>query len=216
MSAPDVERDAVPAFLLASRTPERWADAVATDAAALLCDHAHCELKAAASAMTLMRRHGERLDLCERLGRLLREETEHAQRVLRELAARGLGLAADAPNPYMDGLISGAGRPRRREDGLLDSLLVAALIEMRSHERFERLAGCAQLADLHPLYSSLGEAEARHGAIFLELAAGCAPAARVATRFAELAVIEAAALERAPFAHRIHSGSPPARTPART
>jgi len=196
-------------FTLASRTPAGWARAVAQDVPALLSDHAHCELKAAASAMTLLRNHGQRPDLCDLLGPLLREEAEHGQRVLRELTSRGHGLLPDRPNPYMDGLISAAGHPRRREDGLLDSLLVAALIEMRSHERFERLAECEALADLRPLYASLAEAEARHGELFLQLAAEAAPTPGLAARFAELAETEAALIERVPFGFRVHSGMPP-------
>ena len=193
-------------FTLASRTPAGWARAVAEDVPALLSDHAHCELKAAASAMTLLRNHGQRADLCQALGPLLREEAEHAQRVLRELATRGHGLLPDRPNPYMDGLISAAGHPRRREDGLLDTLLVAALIEMRSHERFERLAECDELAELRSLYASLGEAEARHGELFLDLARDVSTHERVAERFAGLALAEAEVMQRVPFAHRIHSG----------
>jgi tRNA-(ms[2]io[6]A)-hydroxylase len=208
MSAPEHAPENAAPFALASRTPAGWATAVAADVPALLSDHAHCELKAAASAMTLLRNHGQRADICLLLGPLLREEAEHAQRVLRELASRGHGLSPDRPNPYMDGLISAAGHPRRREDGLLDSLLVAALIEMRSHERFERLAECEELADLRTLYASLGEAEARHGQLFLELAAEVADDTRVRARFTEFAAAEATLLERLPFAHRVHSGCP--------
>jgi tRNA-(ms[2]io[6]A)-hydroxylase len=208
--ASDPAAEPAAAFTLASRTPAAWASAVARDVPALLSDHAHCELKAAASAMTLLRNHGQRADICQALGPLLREEAEHAQRVLRELASRGHGLQPDRPNPYTDGLISAAGRPRRREDGLLDSLLVAALIEMRSHERFERLAECDELAELRTLYASLGEAEARHGELFLDLAGEAAEPARVEARFTELAEAEASVIGRLPFGHRVHSGLPPA------
>ena len=79
---------------------------------------------------------------------------------------------------------------------------------MRSHERFERLAECEELAELRPLYESLGEAEARHGELFLELAAEVADDTRVRARFADIAAAEATLLERLPFAHRVHSGCP--------
>jgi len=208
MTATDRAASGTPVFALASRTPAGWAAAVATDVPALLSDPVHCELKATASATALLRRHGRQLLLCRRIGPLLREEAEHGQRVLQELVSRGHGLAPDAPSPYMDGLLSAAGHPRRREDGLTDSLLVAALIEMRSHERFSRLAECAELAELRPLYASLSEAEARHGELFVELAAEMASPARLEDRFSELATAEAALLERLPFAHRVHSGCP--------
>src|SRR6185436_7326128 len=130
---------------------------------------AHLELKAAASALALLRRHGGQLDLAARLVPLIREELEHLQRVLQQLQRRGEAWQADRGSPYVSGLLAAAGRPRRRLDGYLDSLLVAALIERRSHERFERLLQCPVLAELHPLYATLAEAEARHGAVFIEL-----------------------------------------------
>ncbi|HEX5012013.1 MAG TPA: tRNA isopentenyl-2-thiomethyl-A-37 hydroxylase MiaE [Planctomycetota bacterium] len=193
-------------LLLASRTPDSWAPSVAGDLAALLSDHAHCELKAAASAMTLLRRHGARAGLVARLTPLVREELEHFQRVLRELAARGEALQADRPSPYTRGLLAAAGEPRRRADGYLGALLVAALIEMRSHERFTRLLECRELSALHELFASLADAEERHGDVFLQLALQSCPEDLVRERFDELARAEARVLAEAPRGPRIHSG----------
>jgi len=195
-------------FALASRTPASWAPAALADPAALLSDHAHCELKAAASGMALLRRQGGRAGLVARLAPLVREEFDHFQRVLRELAAQGWELLPDRPSPYSRALLAAAGAPRRREDGALDALLVAALIEMRSHERFVRLLECAAAAPLHALFAPLAEAEERHGETFLELALELAPEELVRTRFAALARAEAEALARAPAGPRIHSGPP--------
>jgi tRNA-(ms[2]io[6]A)-hydroxylase len=196
-------------IVLASRTPAAWADAVATDLPALLSDHAHLELKAAASALALLRRHATRPGLADRIAPLVREEVDHCQRVLRELSQRGESLRPDRPGPYVRGLLAAAGAPRRRRDGYLPSLLVAALVELRSHERFERMLECAALADLWPLYRALAEAEARHGDLFIELALEAAPEGEVYERLATLAEAEAALIGRLPFAHRIHSGPPP-------
>lgn len=195
-------------FALAGATPPAWAEAVAADPAALLSDHAHLELKAAASALALLRRHGRRAELAARLVPLVREELEHLQRVLAELRGRGLEWAPDRGSPYTEGLLAAAGRPRRRGDGYLDSLLVAALIELRSHERFRCLLACDALAELRPLYSALAEAEARHGELFIELALAAAPRAAVVARWAELAAAEGALLERLPCEPRLHSGPP--------
>jgi len=197
-------------FTLASRTPPAWAETVARDLHALLSDHAHCELKAAASALTLLKRQSARPGLAQRVLPLIREEVEHAQRVLRELDARGWTLRVDAPSPYMTGLLAAAGAPRRRQDGYVDNLLVSALIEQRSHERFERLLECPALAGMAPLYRALAEAEERHGALFVELACAVAPPADVAARHAELARAEAALLAGLPCEPRIHSGPPAA------
>jgi tRNA-(ms[2]io[6]A)-hydroxylase len=196
------------AFALASRTPESWAPAAVADLQALLSDHAHCELKAAASGMTLLRRHGGRSGFVARIAPLVREEFDHFQRVLRELSTRGWELLKDRPSPYSRALLAAAGAPRRREDGLLDALLVSALIELRSHERFERLLECEAAAALHELVAPLAEAEARHGELFLDLARELAPEPELQARFAELARGEAAALAGAPPGPRIHSGPP--------
>ncbi|MBM3985898.1 MAG: tRNA-(ms[2]io[6]A)-hydroxylase, partial [Planctomycetes bacterium] len=94
-------------------------------------------------------------------------------------------------------------------DGYLRSLLVAALVEMRSHERFEALLACPAGAPLHPLLAPLAQAEARHGATFLELACAAAPPEEVEDLFLPLAAAEAEILERVPPGPRVHSGSPP-------
>ena len=193
---------------LASVTPAAWAPSAVADLPALLSDHAHCELKAAASAMTLLRHHGGRPGVVGRLTPLVREEFDHFQRVLRELALHGWELRPDRPSPYSRALLAAAGAPRRRADGLLDALLVAALIELRSHERFVRLLECERAAELHALIEPLAEAEARHGEVFTELALEAAPEAAVRERFAGLALAEAAALAGAPPGPRVHSGPP--------
>jgi tRNA 2-(methylsulfanyl)-N6-isopentenyladenosine37 hydroxylase len=195
-------------FELASRTPPEWARAVAADLPALLSDHAHCELKAAASAMTLLRHHGGRPGLAPRLLPLVREEFDHFQRVLRELQARGAALVRDRPSPYTCGLLAAAGAPRRRDDGYGRALLVAALIEMRSHERFVRMLECEALAGLHDLVGPLAEAEERHGELFVELALQAGPGREVQADFAALAREEARVLAGAPAGLRVHSGPP--------
>ncbi len=194
---------------LASRTPDAWAEHAAEDVVALLSDHAHCELKAAANAMTMLKRNPDRPGLALRLAPLLREECDHLQRVLRELDARGAVLGQDTPNPWAAGLHAAARAlppVRLPHAGFLDVALVSALIELRSHERFERLAACAALADLAPFYRGLCEAEARHGELFTDVAKEAFPEALVEERFAALAREEAALLERLPPGPRVHSG----------
>jgi len=200
----------VSALRLASTTPATWAQAAAADLPALLSDHAHCELKAAASAMTLLRHHAGRPGLVACLAPLVREEFDHFQRVLRELEARGEALRPDRPSPYGAALIAAAGAPRRRADGYVRALLVAALIELRSHERFVALLDCPAAAPLHALLAPLAQAEERHGATFIELACAAAPRAEVEALFHELAQAEAGILLRAPPGPRVHSGAPAA------
>ncbi len=209
-AGPDAPTVATPsaAFKLASRTPPTWAPAAARDLHALLSDHAHCELKAAASGLSLLKRQPVGAGHVPRLLALVREEVEHAQRVLRELEVRGWSLLPDSRSPYMTGLLAAAGAPRKRQDGYVDAMLVSALIEARSHERFERLLECAELTELAPLYRVLAEAEARHGALFVELACAAAPREAVRVRHAELAAAEALLIAELPCAPRVHSGHP--------
>jgi tRNA-(ms[2]io[6]A)-hydroxylase len=210
MSAATDAAAVAPGLTLASVTPPAWAESVAGDLPALLSDHAHLELKAAASALALLRRHGRRAEVASRLVPLVREELEHLQRVLAELRRRGESWAPDRGSPYTSGLLAAAGRPRRRLDGYVDSLLVAALIEARSHERFEALRACArpELAELRPLYAALAEAEARHGELFVELALAAAPRAAVEERWRGLAAVEAELIAGLPCEPRIHGGPP--------
>ena len=195
-----------PDFALAAPTPAAWADAAARDPLALLSDHAHCELKAAANAMTLLKRNPTRPGLALRLMPLVREETEHLHRVLRELDQRGSHLDHDTPNPYASRLQGTARTTSRHGQAYLDALLVSALIELRSHERFECLAACPALADLHPLYAALREAEARHGELFTRLALEAHDEELVEARFAELAQVESTVLAELAPGSRVHSG----------
>ncbi len=195
-------------FRLHADTPDTWAPAAAMNIGELLSDHAHCELKAAASAMTLLRRNVHRPGLALALAGLVREETEHLHRVVRELTERGEALRPDAPSPYAEGLHRAAADTRRGGDPYLDALMVSTLIELRSHERFTCLIACDALATLHPLYRALEQAEARHGEMFVDLARQAFPDDLVEARFVELADAEAAVIGAAPFGHRVHSGPP--------
>lgn len=191
------------------RTPASWALESARDLIALLSDHAHCELKAGANAMTMLKRNPNRPGFALRLAPLIKEECDHLHRVLREIEKRGGVLAQDAPNPWAAGLHAAARQlppVRLPHGGFLDVLLISGLIEIRSHERFERLAECEAMRDLEPLYSDLCESEARHGRLFQQLAQEIFPATAVEERFAVLAEEEAALMESLAPGPRIHSG----------
>ena len=195
-------------YRLAGKTSPDWARQVADEPEQLLSDHAHCELKAAASAMSLLKRNPDRPGLAPRLSVLIKEECDHLQRVLVELQRRGASLAADEPSPYAKGLHRLAATSRGRGDVYVDALLVSALIEKRSHERFGCLLRCEALTDLHSLYRALKASEERHGDLFVDLALGAEAETVVARRWATLAAGEATLIESIPFAPRIHSGPP--------
>lgn len=192
-----------------SETPASWAPAAAEDLISLLSDHAHCELKAGANAMTMLKRNPDRPGLALRLAPLIKEECDHLHRVLRELDARGAILGQDTPNPWAAGLHAAARRlppVRLRHAGFLDIALISALIEMRSHERFERLSECEALRGLRPFYRNLCEAEERHAGLFLDLAREVFPEELVDERFRCLVKAEAGLMQQLEPGPRIHSG----------
>lgn len=195
-----------PAFRLAWQTPLAWVERVAEDPLALLSDHAHCELKAAASAQGLIARNPGRSEMLERLADVAVEEMQHFNLVLRELFRRGGTLQHIEPNPYTEGLLRGS--RETREHLLLDRLLVCGLIEARSLERFHLLAEHLEDEGLAALYRGLVPSEASHQGLFLTLAREVAPRELVATRYDSLIEIEAEVMRGLAFSVRMHSGSP--------
>jgi tRNA-(ms[2]io[6]A)-hydroxylase len=185
-------------------TPQRWLAQVDADLPSILIDHAHCEKKAAGTAVQLLFRYPQHAELLAPLSKLAREELVHFEQLLALLAERGLRFSRHRPSPY-------AGRLRERErtgepERLQDTLLCCALIEARSCERFGLLAEAAEDPALAGFYRRLLDAEARHHGIYLSLAHSLAPQAEVEARLRELAEHEAAVLAEARFSGHLHSG----------
>lgn len=194
------------AFELAWTTPRAWAAEVLAEPLALLSDHAYCELGAAAAAQGLLARRPGDSELVERLGAHAAEELRHFRQVHRLLVELGGSLGAVRSNPYAEGLLAHVERGAR---GLVDRLLVFGLIERRSLERFELLAGAAAPASpLAALYAELAPSEAGHAALFLELARERAPAGELEPRLARWVEREAALVAGLAPGPRIHSGPP--------
>ena len=186
-----------------SSTGEAWLARALTQLDEVLVDHAHCEKKAASTAVSLLFRYPERAELLAPLARLAREELRHFEQVVRRLRARGIGLRRQRPSPYAAQLLAAV---RTAEpDRLLDTLLCMALIEARSCERLRLLAGSVPDADLAALFAGLLASEARHHRAYVGLAERVAPADAVHARLGELARHEAAVLERAPAWPRLHT-----------
>ena len=192
-------------------TPPEWARRAAREPDALLSDHAHCELGAAASAQGLVARNPSNRLLVERMIPLAIEELRHFRQVCAVLRRRGAELAPSYGNPYVEGLQRASARDR--VDGLLDRLLVAALIEARSHERFELLAEHAP-PEVAQLYRDLEESEAAHARLFVDLARRIAPEGEVSERLAHLERLEGELVRGLSFAPRVHSGLAPQREEA--
>jgi tRNA-(ms[2]io[6]A)-hydroxylase len=166
-------------------TDAAWVDAAMRDLDRVLVDHAHCEMKAASNALSLAARHPDSPALVRALTDLAREEIDHFQRVLAVLEARGLTLGPPPVDEYAAALRHAAHdatessrRTSARLGALVDRLLVGALIEARSCERFKLLAAAlleAGEATIGAFYTELLAAEARHHRSFVDLAVSVAP-----------------------------------------
>jgi len=188
---------------LAAVTDPTWVDRALAELDELLLDHAHCERKAAGLAVRLMFRYPDIGYLHQPLARLAREELAHYEEVMSVIDARGGALRRQKPSSYA-GRLTKAIRGYEPER-LMDTLVVVAIIEARSCERFKLLAAAVGDPTLAKLYNGLLACEARHHNIYLDLAirAGGEVAAR--ERLCELAALEAEILSIPAASIRMHS-----------
>lgn len=181
---------------LHSETPPAWVAESEADLPSLLLDHAHCEKKAASTAINLVFRYGDDVRLARVLSDLAREELEHFQLLLDVLEARGIRYGRLEPSPYAPGLLSAC---RSKEPGRrVDTLLCCALIEARSCERMKALSEHLRDPELRTLYADLLASEARHFRTYVDLARAVAPEEDVAARLRVLAAHEADVLRAPP------------------
>lgn len=189
---------------LASTTDPAWAPRALASLDEVLLDHAHLEKKAAGAAVTLLFRYPEHLALQVPLAQLAREELLHFEGVLAHLARRGVAFERQKPGRYPGRLHSIIRNEPRHH--LVDSLLVGAVIEARSCERFGLLADALEPVDaeLATYYRSLLAVEARHHRDYIELAEGFRAGAEVRARLDEIALHEAQVLAENPPEARLH------------
>ncbi|HEX4458169.1 MAG TPA: tRNA isopentenyl-2-thiomethyl-A-37 hydroxylase MiaE [Polyangia bacterium] len=189
---------------------DAWVQAALADLPTLLIDHAHCEKKAASTAVRFLFKYPEWPALVSAMSKLAREELIHFDRVLRELEQRGVPFRALNAAGYAAALFA---HFRSDERGRrVDEMLACALIEARSHERFVRLQQALaalpptpETARLAAFYDDLAEAEARHGGLYVALAEEAA-GGDVSARLAELTAREAQAISRPSQPLRMHAG----------
>jgi len=188
---------------LARPTSPDWVTRAVARLDEVLIDHAHCEKKAASTAVSLLFRYPERAAMLPVLSALAREELAHFELVLDLLARRGVTYGRLTPSPYATELLAAirSEEPAR----LLDTLLCLSLIEARSCERMRLLADAVTDHELSAFYRGLLASEARHHQQYVDLALTLAPDAQVRARLRELALHEAAVLEAAPALARMHT-----------
>ncbi|MBA2116612.1 tRNA-(ms[2]io[6]A)-hydroxylase [Bremerella alba] len=188
---------------LKSESGQLWLDQVEKQTDLILIDHAHCEKKAAGTALNLMFAYIEDEELCREMTEIVNEELEHFQMVRQLLKRRGIKFCRLKPGNYGSQLhaLIRSQEPQRA----VDRLLIAGLIEARSCERFDQLRKHLPDAELRDFYDSLFESEARHHAVYVRLAKHYAPDAEVMSRLDELATAEAAIIAAGDENARMHS-----------
>jgi tRNA-(ms[2]io[6]A)-hydroxylase len=187
-------------------TPTAWIDEALEQLDILLIDHANCEKKAASTALNLLYRYVEYPGLLRKLSRLAREELRHFEQVTAIMQQREIAYVQLSASRYAGGLRQGlrSHEPAR----LIDTLVVGALIEARSCERFAALAPHLD-EELAEFYLSLLKSEARHFSDYLKLAVEYSDQAEVDARVAFFADIEGGLIESPDVEFRFHSGLPP-------
>lgn len=186
-------------------TPDAWVQAAVENQGLLLLDHANCEKKAASTALTLMYRYVGDFDMMHKMSRLAREELRHYEQVMEIMQKRGVAYDQITPCRYASELRKPV---RTSEPGrYIDTLIVGAIIEARSCERFAKLAPHLD-DDLQKFYLSLLKSEARHYQDYLKLARRAAGGKSIDERVTLFLALEKTLIETPDTEFRFHSGLP--------
>lgn len=152
-----------------SKSDPRWVEAVLDDFDTFLQDHADCERKASAMAMSLVAKYPNRVEIIPELIETAVEELEHFQQVYAHMEKRGVQLRAEmVPDPYIKALLSL--HSSGIENRFMERLLLASVIECRGAERFRLIYETLPPGDLKSFYHLLWASEAKHGNIFVKMA----------------------------------------------
>ena len=183
----------------------RWANIAAMAIEDILVDHAWCEQKAASTGISLIVKHPEKAELVAAMTALVQEEWEHFARVVAELTKRGFALGKPRKDEYVGQLLTHIRKGGSGAEQLMDTLLVGALVEARSCERFRLLWQHVPDRALADFYYELMASEAGHFVTYVDLAKRYAPPPAVEARLQELLRLEGEIVQRLPVrADRMH------------
>lgn len=186
-------------------TDPRWVNIAERNLEEILVDHAYCEQKAATTCISLIVNHAPNARLVEVVAPIVAEEWEHFQRVLAQLKKRGFQLGIARKDEYVEQLLKHVTKGNSENVRLVDRLLVCALIEARSCERFKLLWQNLEEVELKDFYYELMTSEAGHYVTFIELAREMMPREKVDCRWQEFLKIEAQIIEKLEWrSDRIH------------
>ena len=172
-------------------TDPRWVDLAQKDLQEILTDHAYCEQKAASACISLIQQYPQHESLVEELAPIVSEEWEHFRMVLSELKNRGLSLGKQRKDEYVNKLFQFQRKQVSQKERLLDKLLICAMIEARSCERFRLLSLHLSDDDLKKFYHAFMVSEAGHYKTFLKLAKQYCGLAETTNRWAVILEFEA-------------------------
>lgn len=151
-------------------TDPRWANIAEKNIEEILTDHAFCEQKAASTAISLLITYPENSELVTKMAALAREEMSHFEMVHKRILDRGLTLGRERKDEYVARISQFFPKTNDRNERLVNRLLIAALIEARSCERFKVLSENIEDKELAKFYANLMESEANHYTMFITLA----------------------------------------------
>ncbi len=176
-------------------TDPRWVNLAEKDLEEILTDHAYCEQKAATSCITLIQMYPEKIEMVKKVAPIVTEEWGHFRMVLLELEKRGLTLGRQRKDEYVNQLLKFEKKGGSREDRLLEKLLICALIEARSCERFRLLSVNMEEESMKEFYHKFMVSEAGHYRLFIDLAKLYFDEEKVKTRWQEYLVYEASIMD---------------------
>ena len=186
-------------------TDPRWVDLAEKTLEEILTDHAYCEQKAATSCISLIQSFPDKIEMVEALAPIVTEEWGHFRLVLAELKKRGLQLGRQRKDEYVNALLQFEKKGGTREERLIERLLVCALIEARSCERFRLLSLLLNEEKLKEFYHGFMVSEAGHYRLFIDLANQYGDPAKVKSRWQEYLYFEAEVMHTmTPRGDRMH------------
>lgn len=186
-------------------TEPRWANLALVSLEEILTDHAFCEQKAATQAISLIQRYPDKVELVNALCPHITEEWGHFRLVWAEMKKRGYTLGKQRKNDYVNLLLANEPKPIPHEDKLLHKLMICALIEARSCERFRVLSEELEDESLRKFYHKFMVSEAGHYRMFIDLAGKYYTAEQVRAAWQQWLYIEEGVLSQmAPRGDRMH------------
>lgn len=185
-------------------TDPRWAHIAEKNIEEILIDHAWCEQKAASMAISIIVTNPDKTELINEMTDLVREEMGHFKMVMHKLKEYGFELGPQRPDEYVKKIQQFFPKGGSRTDGLVHHLLVAALIEARSCERFRVLSENLEDKNLAKFYFDLMKSEAGHYTMFLKFARKYDDVEKVNKKWQALLAYEAQVMQDLGKHHSVH------------